>query len=527
MVNVEAEQAGRERELVGAEQAGRERELARAGTVTLRGVEVELPAGGLFVDGAFVAAADGAEMPAIESATGLELMRVAAAGPADVDRAVRAARRAYEDAWGPMDPAARAAVLRAVADLVDERAEALATLESADTGKPLRDARGEVAEAAAWFRFFADAAVHLRSHVIPAVPGHHVFTVHEPFGVVGLIVPWNYPLVCAATKLAPALGAGNCAVLKPSEVTPLSALALAAICRDAGVPPGVVNVLPGTGARAGVAIVEHDGVGMVSFTGSTAAGRDILRRAADRIAPVAVELGGKSPNVVFADADLEQAADTALFSFATNQGQLCTAGTRLLVERAVHDELLDALVARAEALCVGDPWDEATQLGSLVGEAHHRRVRGYVDRGLADGARLVTGGGMVDVEGCEGGFFPQPTIFADVDPRSTIAQEEIFGPVLSVIAFDDEADAIRLANDVLYGLAAGVWTRDGARALRMASAVHAGIVYVNTMNVGSPAVPVGGRKHSGFGLEGGIEQALGFTRHKSVWVNAGAPAPAL
>jgi acyl-CoA reductase-like NAD-dependent aldehyde dehydrogenase len=493
-----------------------------------RGVEIRLPPCGLWIDGASRPAADGATLTTVESATGRPLASVAAAGAADVDRAVEAARRAYREAWAAMAPDERARLLWQVADLIEQSADELAVLESADTGKPLRDTRGgEVAEAAAWFRFYADAATRLRSEVIPAVPGHHVFTLREPYGVVGLIVPWNYPLVCAATKLAPALGAGNCVVLKPSEVTPLSALALARICDEAGLPPGVVNVVPGTGTSAGVALVEHPGVGMVSFTGSTRAGRDVLRRAAERIMPAAVELGGKSPNIVFADADVEQAAASALFSFATNQGQLCTAGTRLLVERAIHRDLLDALVERAEALRVGDPWDPATQLGSLVGAAHHRRVRSYVERGVAEGARLVTGGGMVDVEGCAGGFFPQPTIFDAVDPGMAIAQEEIFGPVLSAIEFEGEDEAARLANGVLYGLAAGVWTRDGARALRMARAVEAGIVYVNTMNVGSPAVPVGGIKHSGYGLEGGLEQAIGFTRHKTVWANAGAPPPAL
>lgn len=490
-----------------------------------RGVDVVLPATGLVIDGRTAPAADGAELVTRESATGRELARVAEAGPEDVDRAVRAAARAHRDAWGAMEPADRARLLRRVADLIEGRAGDLARLETADTGKPIRDSRAEVAEAADWFRFFADVTLRLRSEVIPGQPGYHVHTLREPFGVVGLIVPWNYPLVCAATKLAPALGAGNCAVLKPSEVTPLTALALGGICIEAGLPAGVVNVVPGTGRRAGVALVEHAGVGMVSFTGSTVAGRDILRRAAERVAPVAVELGGKSPSVVFADVDLDQAASTALFSFTTNQGQLCTAGSRLLVERPAHAELLAALAARARELRVGDPWDPETQLGALVGEAHHRRVRGYVERGLAEGARVVVGGGVVDVDGCEGGFFPEPTIFDGVDPTSALAQEEIFGPVLSVMAFDDEAEAVRLANNVPYGLAAGVWTRDGARALRMTQAIEAGIVYVNTMNVGSPAVPVGGMKASGYGLEGGLEQALGFTRHKSVWVNADAEPP--
>lgn len=495
------------------------------GTFLSRGVTVPLPPRGLHVDGEVRPAATGATFTTFEPATGLPLAEVAAASPADVDAAVAAARRAYRETWGPMPVEQRAALLRRVADLVEQQSDPLALLESADSGKPLADARDEVASVPGWLRFYADAGLRMRGVTIPGTGGHHAFTEREPFGVVGLIVPWNYPLVCAVTKLAPALGAGNCVVLKPSEVTPLSALALARLCAEAGLPDGVVNVLPGTGAQAGRALVEHPGVGMISFTGSTAAGRDILRRAAERIAPVAVELGGKSPNVVFADADLDQAAATALFTVATNQGQLCTSGSRLLVERSAHDALLDALADRARALRVGDPWAQETQVGCLVSPEQHARVHAHVARARADGARLVTGGGLVEVPGCGGGFFHEPTIFAGVDPSAAVAQEEIFGPVLSVIPFDREDDAVRIANGVMYGLAAGVWTRDGARALRMARAIEAGVVYVNTLHAESPAVPIGGTKLSGYGLEGGLEQAIGFTRHKTVWVNVDAAAP--
>ena len=319
---------------------------------------------------------------------------------------------------------------------------------------------------------------------------------------------------------------GNAVLLKPAEQTPLTALALAEIARDAGLPSGALAVLPGFGPSAGEAIVDHPSIGMVSFTGSTEVGQRIAARAALTMKKLSLELGGKSPNLVFADADIDRATSAALFSFCVNQGQLCSAGTRLLVESATYDDTLAALKAKAEALRIGDPTDPETQLGALISADQLERVEGYVEAGQEDGGQLVTGGRRAEVEGRDGWFYV-PTIFGDVSPSARIAQEEIFGPVLAVLKFGDEGEAIALANRVIYGLAAGVWTRDVARAHRMASAVDAGLVYVNTMNVLFAGSPYSGWKQSGVGVEGGFEQAESFTRLKSVWINLTDDVPTL
>jgi acyl-CoA reductase-like NAD-dependent aldehyde dehydrogenase len=493
----------------------------------VRGAAVELPPSGLFINGSFVKAEDGATFPTYEAASGQVLMDVASAGEADVNRAVEAAREAFVREWSELGLRERGRVLSRVADLIEERGDQLTLLEVANSGKPIRDVRrGEIQEAASWFRFYANIGDHLRSTVIPSPGGYLNYTVREPFGVVGLIIPWNYPLIAAAMKLAPALGAGNAVVLKPAEQTPLSALVLGEICNEAGVPAGVLNIVNGA-AATGRALVAHPAVSMISFTGSTEVGREILGRAADQVKHVSVELGGKTPSIVFADADLETAAATILFSFCGNLGQRCTAGTRLVIEKSVQKPFLEILSELALALRIGDPLEDETQLGCLIDEHQFRRVQGFVDGGVAEGAELVIGGKRASVRGCEGGFFYEPTIFNNVDSRARLAQEEIFGPVLSTLSFESEDQAVELANATPYGLSAGVWTRDTSRAQWLAGRLESGRVWINTMNINTVPSPRAPFKQSGLGFEGGVEHALEFTQLKSVWLNLGASPPRL
>jgi acyl-CoA reductase-like NAD-dependent aldehyde dehydrogenase len=478
----------------------------------------------LFIGGEFVEAAAGRRFTVIEPATGLELAHVCEGRDEDIDSAVRAAARALGP-WQAMAPAERARILRGVAELIDSEREPLARLEARDSGKPVAEARSRLQGVVAWFEFFADIALKLRSAVVPAVPGYLNYTLRQPLGVVGAIIPWNYPSQSCAIKIAAAVGVGNAIVLKPAEQAPLVPLAIARLCREAGVPPGVVNVVPGFGETAGRALAEHPGVAGISFTGSTEVGREVASVAGRSLKKVTLELGGKAPNVVFADADLDLAARSAFFTFTINQGQVCTAGTRLLVQQEVHDELVDRLVSAADHLRIGDPLDEETEVGALLDDRQLERVRSFVEQGVATGAQLACGGTAPAISGFEQGFFYSPTVFLGVRTEMAIAQQEIFGPVLSVIPFEDEREAIGLANDVLYGLSAGVWTENLARAHRVAAAIEAGIVWVNTMHVLSPASPISGWKQSGVGTEGGFEQAEGMTRVKSVWVNVGGPVP--
>lgn len=481
----------------------------------------------LFIEGAFVDSALGGTFETHNPAQGTVLTEVSEATAADVDLAVKAAQNALVGPWSRMELSERAKVIRAVAELLEQRVDELASLESLDTGKPIHDARDDVLETAMWFDFYADMGQKVRSSVVPSHKGYFNYTVRQPIGVVGLIIPWNYPLALCGLKMPAALAMGNAVLLKPAEQTPLSALALANICREAGIPDGVVNVLPGYGTSAGRAIVEHPGVGMVSFTGSTEVGREIASLAGASLKKITLELGGKSPNIVFADADLELASKNSLFTFAVNQGQLCTAGTRLLVERDIHDEFVAELSSQAEALKVGAPDHPDTQLGAIISPAQLSRIEAYVEGGKAAGATLVTGGHQVKVSGHEGGWFYSPTIFTDVESKMRIAQEEIFGPVLSVIPFDSEDQAIELANDVIYGLAASIWTSRVEKAHRLAQEIEAGLIYLNTNNITAPGSPYSGWKQSGTGTEGGFEQAEEFTRLKSVWLNLSDDVPHL
>jgi acyl-CoA reductase-like NAD-dependent aldehyde dehydrogenase len=479
----------------------------------------------LFIGGEFVDASDGGTFETLNPATGETLAQVAHATPEDVTRAVSRAREAQRT-WERAPIGERALVLRKTAELILRDAERLARLESLDAGKPISDCRAQIAGTAEWFDFFANVSAHMRSDVVPSFPNHLNYTLRQPVGVVATITPWNYPMPLYGIKLPAALAVGNAVVLKPAEQTPLTALALADLMREAGIPDGVLGVLPGLGETTGAALVDSD-VDMVSFTGSTDVGRRIASRAGERLKKVTLELGGKSPSIVFADSDLDRAADGTLFTFCVHQGQLCSAGTRLLVEESVRDEFLDKLVSRAEALRVGDPLDEQTQLGAVMSAEQMARIERYVSAGLDQGARPLTGAGRATVDGHENGLFYRPTIFEGVESTMTIAQEEIFGPVLSVLPFRDDDQAIEIANDVLYGLAAGIWTNDLRRAHRFARDVDAGIVYVNTMNLLAPWSPYSGWKQSGLGIEGGIEQAQSFTKLKTVWVNLGDEVPTL
>ncbi len=474
-----------------------------------------------FIGGEFVDSKSGEAFPSLNPATNAPIAQVADGTADDVDRAVRAARRAFDEGpWRRMTPAERARALNRIADLIDKRVEEISRTECLDTGIPYAQIRqGQIPRAAENFRFFAEMATKVPNEAYPVEGSFVNYTVRVPAGVAGLITPWNTPFMLDTWKVAPCLAAGCTCVLKPGEWSPLSAVLLAEIIREADLPPGVFNVVQGFGEIAGAPLVAHPGVQLISFTGETTTGEEIMRNGAATLKRFSMELGGKSPVIVFPDADLERALDAAIFGVYTLNGERCTANSRLLVDRRIHDDFVARLVDRVARLQIGDPMDPTTEIGPLIHPDHWRRVAGYIEAGVQEGAHLATGGRRPP-HLAEGNYL-EPAVFTNVANGMRIAQEEIFGPVLVVIPFDAEEEAIRLANDVRYGLAAYLWTNDVARGHRVAQALEAGMVWVNSQNVRDLRTPFGGMKHSGIGREGGHYSFDFYMEYKTVHVATG------
>jgi aldehyde dehydrogenase (NAD+) len=469
----------------------------------------------LHVGGEWIDAHDGATYRTENPFDGEAWAEVADASAADVERAVAAARAALEGEWGSWDGFERAGAMRRLAALIGRDGERLAAIETRDNGKLLREMSGQIGRLPGWLEWFAGEAERLGGDVIPVDRGaFHVYTRREPVGVVAAIVPWNSPLLLLMWKLAPALAAGCTVVVKPADDTPVSALELSALAVEAGFPPGVLNVVTGRGAALGKALVAHPGVDKIAFTGSTAVGTEVARSAADRLARVTLELGGKSAQVVFADADLEAAANGIVAGIFAAAGQTCIAGSRLIVAAEVADELVERVAERARRIVLGDPMEAATEMGPLANRRQLEAVTGFVERAVDAGARAVTGGAPSAL----GGLFVDPTILVDVHPSMEIAREEVFGPVLAVMRFDSEDEAVAFANDSAYGLAAGVWTADVRRVHRVAQRLRAGSVWVNAYRAVAPNVPFGGVGMSGFGRENGRASLDEYTELKAVWV---------
>ncbi len=475
----------------------------------------------LLIGGEWRDAAGGKTMPVVNPATEEVIAEVAAASKADVDAAVAAAKAAKAGPWGQMAARDRGRLVWKLGERLMEKADEIARLETLHNGKPIMESRHiEIPMAAECLQYFAGWADKVHGETVPVRGKMLVYTQREPLGVVAAIVPWNFPLLLATWKVAPALSTGNTVILKPASQTPLTALALGELAMEVGFPPGVFNVITGSGATVGQAIVEHPGIDKVAFTGDTSTGRGIMRSAADTLKHLTLELGGKSPNIVFPDADLDAAVRGATVGIFYGKGEVCAAGSRLLVDKSIKDQFIAKVAERTRKMAPGDPLDPKTRLGAISSKAQLERVLGYVETARKEGASLVAGGSRADI-GTGKGYFMQPTVFADVTPAMTIAREEIFGPVLAAIEFADVDEAIARANDSVYGLAAGVWTRDLKKAHYVASKLQAGTVWVNTYNVYDTAVPFGGYKQSGFGREMSQHALDYYTQMKAVWVDLG------
>lgn len=484
-------------------------------------VKQQLRPGKLFINGRWEDAECGRTIEICNPATGESLTTVPDGGPEDVNRAVAAARTSFErKVWRGMDPSKKEKILWNVSEILLRNKEELAILESLENGKTVREAAGaDVEPAIDAFRYYAGWVRKIYGETIPVDGPFLNYTLHEPVGVVGAIVPWNYPLQLAVWKLAPALACGCSVVLKPSEMTPLTALKLAEYCTEAGVPEGVVNVVTGYGPTAGEALAYHMDVDKISFTGSINTARSLLKASAEsNLKRISLELGGKSPNIIFPDCDMEAAAKAAFWGIFANKGEICSAGSRLLLHSDIHDRFLEELVSRARKMKVGDPLDRATTMGSQISARQMNRILDYIQSGVDEGAKLLCGGER-DIEGTKSkGYFVKPTIFSEVKPEMKIAQEEIFGPVLSALRFQNTEEAIHIANGTIYGLVSAVWTRDIQVAHRVAADIKAGSVWINTYNGFDTASPFGGYKQSGFGRDLGAYALDQYTNVKSVWV---------
>jgi aldehyde dehydrogenase (NAD+) len=479
----------------------------------------------LFIGGRFVPAADGATLPTLNPHDNTPIVDVAIAGPEDVDRAVAAATAA-QPAWARLSASERGRLLLKLADRIEDNADDLARLESLDTGHPLRDSRGlDVPRTALCFRYFGGMADKLEGSVIPVDTGFFNYVLREPVGVVGQVVPWNFPLMFTSWKMAPALAAGNSVVMKPSELTPLTSLRIAEMMAEVGIPDGVVNVIPGLGKVAGQYIAEHRGIAKIAFTGSTAVGKAIVAASAGNLKKVQLELGGKGANIVFDDADLDAAINGAAFAIFHNQGQACIAGSRLMLHERIAEEFLERFIALAKTIRLGNPLDPATEMGPLTSLQHRDRVLRYVDIGREEGGRVLLGGSPPRDSALTPGCYVLPTVMRARSHRDRIAQEEVFGPFVTVLTFRDDREALTIANSTEYGLGSGLWTRDLARAHLFAREMRNGMVWINCYKRAHPASPFGGVGLSGYGREMGFEVMHEYTQTKSVWVNVDERIP--
>jgi aldehyde dehydrogenase (NAD+) len=486
--------------------------------------KAKIAPGKLLIGGEWVESSDGKTFDTINPATGEVLTQIAAGTRQDVNRAVQAARKAFDDpggAWQKMTASERGKLLWRIADLIEKNIDEIAEIETLDNGKPIFESRYvDVPMVAEVFRYYAGWATKIHGETINSRPNAFTYTLREPVGVVAAIVPWNFPLLLAAWKIAPALATGNTVVWKPASQTTLSALRVAQLMIEAGTPPGVINVLAGSGPVVGMGLVQHPGVDKVAFTGSTSVGKEVMRNAADGVKRITLELGGKSPNIVLSDANLDEAVKGAANGIFYGKGEVCAAGSRLFVEKKIHDDFMQKLVDRTSKLKPGDPLDPKTRLGAIVSEQQMNTVLGYIEAGTNEGAKLVAGGKRASVDGSKG-YFLEPTIFDGVDNRMKIAQEEIFGPVLATIPFDDVEKVAELANQNVYGLAAAIWTNDVRKAHNLARRLKAGTIWINAYNFYDAALPFGGYKQSGFGRELGMHAIEHYTELKSVWLNLG------